>query len=305
MAGSLNKAQLIGHLGRDPEIRHARDGRAIANFSIATSESWRDKTTGERRERTEWHRIVIFNEGLVGVAEKYLKKGAKVFVEGQIMTRQWEGQDGQERWTTEIVLQGFGAQLLMLDRQQNGPGPGAALGAGDYGLDQVRAAWPVIGPKHADEQFFNFPHPHYHVDARFVSASLAARIGRYHLDAIDLAAQRYPFSEAFNYGPPQRLSAPVWRRRRCVDPDPPYHHYAVAPVRGLNAAFAGHQAKRGKPGWICPHRGAPLGSLAPDAHGVITCPLHGLRIDATTGRCVGPAETGEPRRGRAQREGDQ
>ena len=111
---------------------------------------------------------------------------------------------------------------------------------------KVRAAWPVIGPKHADRDFFNFPHPHYHVDARFVSASLAARIDRDHLDTIALAVQRYPLSEAFNYGPPQSLSAPVWRRRRCVDPDPPYHHAAVAPIRSLNAAFAGRTAKRGR-----------------------------------------------------------
>lgn len=140
MAGSLNKAQLIGHLGHDPDMRRTQDGRPIANFSVATTESWRDRNSGERRERTEWHRIVIFNEGLCGVAEKYLRKGSKVYLEGQIMTRKWEDKTGTERYTTEIVLQSFDSKLLMLDRQQNGPG--RASGPGDYSLDNDRAAGP-------------------------------------------------------------------------------------------------------------------------------------------------------------------
>lgn len=114
MAGSINKVILIGNLGSDPEIRRSQDGRPIANLSIATSESWRDKNSGERREKTEWHRVVIFNEGLCKVAESYLKKGSKVYIEGQLQTRKWE-KDGVERYSTEIVLQGFNGNLTMLD----------------------------------------------------------------------------------------------------------------------------------------------------------------------------------------------
>jgi single-strand DNA-binding protein len=115
MAGSVNKVILIGNLGADPEIRRTADGRPIANLRVATSESWRDKTTGERRERTEWHRVVIFSEGLAKIAEQYLKKGAKVYLEGQLQTRKWQDKDGQDRWTTEVVLQGFNSVLTMLD----------------------------------------------------------------------------------------------------------------------------------------------------------------------------------------------
>ena len=143
MAGSINKAILVGNLGQDPEIRHTQDGRPIANLSIATSESWRDKNTGERREKTEWHRVVIFNEGLAKVAETYLKKGAKVYVEGQIATRKWQDQAGTDRYTTEIVLQGFGCSLQMLDRMNNGPG--SPSGADDYGYDNDRAAGSTSG----------------------------------------------------------------------------------------------------------------------------------------------------------------
>ena len=107
MAGSVNKVILVGNLGDDPEIRRTQDGRPIANLRIATSESWRDKNTGERRDKTEWHRVVIFSEGLCKVAEQYLRKGSKVYIEGQLQTRKWQGQDGQDRWTTEVVLQGF------------------------------------------------------------------------------------------------------------------------------------------------------------------------------------------------------
>src|SRR3989337_919244 len=120
MAGSVNKAILIGNLGRDPEIRSLQDGNRVANLSVATSESWRDKSSGERRERTEWHRVVIFNERLVEVAEKYLKKGAKVYLEGQIQTRKWTDQSGVEKYTTEIVLQRFRGELTMLDSRGGG-----------------------------------------------------------------------------------------------------------------------------------------------------------------------------------------
>ena len=120
MAGSVNKVILIGNVGKDPEIRRTQDGRPIANLRIATSESWRDKATGERREKTEWHSVVIFNEGLCRVAEQYLKKGAKVYLEGQLQTRKWQGQDGQDRYSTEVVLQGFNSTLTMLDSRGGG-----------------------------------------------------------------------------------------------------------------------------------------------------------------------------------------
>jgi single-strand DNA-binding protein len=116
MAGSVNKVILIGNLGKDPEIRRTQDGRPIANLSVATSDTWRDKATGERREKTEWHRVVIFNEGLCRVAEQYLKKGSKVYLEGQLQTRKWQDQSGQDKYTTEVVLQNFNSQLTMLDR---------------------------------------------------------------------------------------------------------------------------------------------------------------------------------------------
>src|SRR5687768_312987 len=108
MAGSVNKVILVGNLGSDPEIRALPSGSKVCNLSLATSESWRDKNTGERREKTEWHRVVIFSEGLVKVAEQYLKKGAKVYVEGQLQTRKWQDQSGADKYSTEVVLQGFG-----------------------------------------------------------------------------------------------------------------------------------------------------------------------------------------------------
>lgn len=128
----LNRVQLIGNLGKDPEIRHTRDDRAIASFSIATSETWKDKSTGEKREKTEWHAVVVFSEGLVKLVERYLKKGSRVLVEGKIATRKWQDKDGADRWTTEIVLQGFDARLLMLDRAEGSRRP-AADSADDYG----------------------------------------------------------------------------------------------------------------------------------------------------------------------------
>jgi single-strand DNA-binding protein len=132
MAGSVNKVILIGNLGADPEIRRTSDGRPVANLRVATNESWRDKTTGERRERTEWHRVVIFNEGLCRIAEQYLKKGAKVYLEGQLQTRKWQDKEGQDRYSTEVVLQGFNSQLQMLDARGGGeslPDNGAEFGA--------------------------------------------------------------------------------------------------------------------------------------------------------------------------------
>ena len=122
MAGSVNKVILIGNLGADPEVRHTQDGRPIVNLRLATSESWRDKASGERKERTEWHRVVIFSEPLCRVAEQYLKKGSKIYVEGQLQTRKWQDQSGQDRYSTEVVLQGFNSQLTMLDGRQGGGG---------------------------------------------------------------------------------------------------------------------------------------------------------------------------------------
>ena len=116
MAGSVNKVILVGNLGKDPDVRRTQDGRPIVNLSVATSETWRDKATGERKEKTEWHRVVIFNEGLCRIAEQYLKKGSKVYLEGQLQTRKWQDQSGQDKYSTEVVLQGFNSQLTMLDR---------------------------------------------------------------------------------------------------------------------------------------------------------------------------------------------
>ena len=133
MAGSVNKVILIGNLGADPEIRRTNDGRPIANLRVATSESWRDKNTGERREKTEWHRVVIFNEGLTKIAEQYLKKGSKVYLEGQLQTRKWTDQSGVERYSTEVVLQGFNSQLTMLDGRGQGGSADAVENGGDFG----------------------------------------------------------------------------------------------------------------------------------------------------------------------------
>ncbi|HAK62229.1 MAG: single-stranded DNA-binding protein [Pseudomonadota bacterium] len=126
MAGSVNKVILVGNLGADPEIRRTQDGRPIANLRIATSESWKDRNTGERREKTEWHRVVIFNEGLCRVVEQYLRKGSKVYLEGQLQTRKWQDQSGQDRYSTEVVLQGFNSVLTMLDSAGGGRAQGGA-----------------------------------------------------------------------------------------------------------------------------------------------------------------------------------
>src|SRR6186713_3394119 len=129
MAGSVNKVILVGNLGKDPEIRRTQDGRPIANLSVATSESWRDKNTGERKEKTEWHRVVIFSEGLCKIAEQYLKKGSKVYLEGALQTRKWTDQAGVEKYSTEVVLQGFNAVMVLLDRPEGGAGGGASGGS--------------------------------------------------------------------------------------------------------------------------------------------------------------------------------
>jgi single-strand DNA-binding protein len=143
MAGSVNKVILVGNLGKDPEIRRTQDGRPIANLSIATSETWRDKATGERKEKTEWHRVVIFNEGLCKVAEQYLKKGAKVYIEGQLQTRKWTDQSGAEKYSTEVVLQGFNSTLTMLDGRGGGGGSfGGDEGGGDFGVSGPSSAPP-------------------------------------------------------------------------------------------------------------------------------------------------------------------
>lgn len=122
MAGSVNKVILVGNLGADPDVRQTKDGRPIVNLSIATSENWKDRSTGERREKTEWHRVVIFSEGLARVAEQYLRKGSKVYIEGQLQTRKWTDQSGVDKYSTEVVLQGFNSTLTMLDGRGDGDG---------------------------------------------------------------------------------------------------------------------------------------------------------------------------------------
>jgi len=130
MAGSVNKVILVGNLGKDPEVRRMTSGDPVVNLSVATSESWRDKASGERKEKTEWHRVVIFNKNLAEVAEKYLRKGSKVYVEGQLQTRKWTDKDGAEKYSTEVVLQNFRGELTMLDGRNGGEG-GGGRGAGE------------------------------------------------------------------------------------------------------------------------------------------------------------------------------
>ena len=120
MAGSVNKVILVGNLGADPDVRSTKDGRPVVNLSVATSENWRDKNSGERREKTEWHRVVIFSEGLCRIAEQYLKKGSKVYLEGQLQTRKWQDDKGNDRYTTEVVLQNYGGTMTMLDTRNGG-----------------------------------------------------------------------------------------------------------------------------------------------------------------------------------------
>ena len=149
MAGSVNKVILVGNVGADPEIRRTQDGRPIANLRIATSETWSDRNSGERREKTEWHTVVVFNEGLCKVVEQYVKKGAKLYIEGQLQTRKWQDQQGQDRYSTEVVLQGFGSTLTMLDGRGEGGGAsggrGSGAGGNDYG-DDYGAPAPASSP---------------------------------------------------------------------------------------------------------------------------------------------------------------
>ena len=140
MAGSVNKVILIGNLGRDPEVRNFPNGGKVCNLSIATSENWKDRNTGERREKTEWHSVAIFNEGLVRVAEQYLRKGSKVYLEGQLQTRKWQDQSGNDRYSTEVVLQGFGSTLTMLDGRGDSGGGGGASGGYDSGYSSPEPA---------------------------------------------------------------------------------------------------------------------------------------------------------------------
>ena len=146
MAGSVNKVILIGNLGADPEVRRTQDGRPIVNLRVATSDSWRDKNTGERKEKTEWHRVVIFSEGLCRVAEQYLKKGSKVYIEGQLQTRKWQDQSGQEKYSTEVVLQRYRGELTMLDGRSGG-GEGFAVEQVDDEAPAPRASAPRGGTR--------------------------------------------------------------------------------------------------------------------------------------------------------------
>ena len=138
MAGSVNKVILIGNLGKDPEVRRTTSGDPVVNLSVATSESWRDKASGERKEKTEWHRVVIFNKNLADVAEKYLRKGSKVYVEGQLQTRKWTDKDGAEKYSTEVVLQNFRGELTMLDGRNGGSEGG---GGGSRGASEAPASF--------------------------------------------------------------------------------------------------------------------------------------------------------------------
>ena len=154
MAGSVNKVILVGNLGRDPEIRSTQDGMRIANLSLATSESWRDKNTGERREKTEWHRIAVFNDRLVDVIEKYLRKGSKIYVEGQLQTRKWTDNQGMERYTTEVVLQRYRGELTMLDGRGDGGGGGFGepSGGGNFGGPSGGGGGPAPGGSDLDDE---------------------------------------------------------------------------------------------------------------------------------------------------------
>lgn len=157
MASSVNKVILVGNLGADPDVRTTNDGRPIVNLSIATSENWRDKNTGERRERTEWHRVVIFSEGLAKVAQQYLKKGSKVYLEGQLQTRKWTDQSGQDKYTTEIVLQGFNSNLTMLDGRSGGgeeggfSSPRSSAPSGGGGSQRPQASAPAFDSGGSDD----------------------------------------------------------------------------------------------------------------------------------------------------------
>src|SRR5690554_368616 len=157
MAGSVNKVILVGNLGADPEVRNLPSGGKVVNLSIATSENWKDKNTGERREKTEWHRVVIFSEGLARVAESYLKKGSKVYIEGQLQTRKWQDQSGADKYSTEIVLQGFNSNMTLLDGRGDSGGGGGGddgggfRGAGGGGARRPQANAPAFEPGGMDD----------------------------------------------------------------------------------------------------------------------------------------------------------
>jgi single-strand DNA-binding protein len=138
MAGSVNKVILVGNLGNDPEVRNLPSGGKVVNLSVATSERWKDRNSGEQREKTEWHRVVIFSEGLARVAEQYLKKGSKVYLEGQLQTRKWQDQSGQDKYSTEVVLQNFNSSMVLLDGRGEGAGEGGSRGNDDGGFRGVR-----------------------------------------------------------------------------------------------------------------------------------------------------------------------
>ena len=150
MAGSVNKVILIGNLGRDPEVRHGQDGTKIVNLNIATSESWKDKNSGDRKEKTEWHRVVIFNDRVADVAERYLKKGSKVYIEGALQTRKWTDQSGVEKYSTEIVISRFKGELTLLDGREGGGGGGGydagQGGESDYGAPSAPRSAPARAP---------------------------------------------------------------------------------------------------------------------------------------------------------------
>ena len=153
MAGSVNKVILVGNLGADPEVRQFQNGGQVCNLRIATSETWRDKATGERKEKTEWHTVAIFSEGLIKVAQNYLKKGSKVYLEGKLQTRKWQDKDGNDRYSTEIVLQGFDATLVMLDGRGEGGGIGGGGGGGrDTGYSGGGGRQQMSGPKESFSQ---------------------------------------------------------------------------------------------------------------------------------------------------------
>lgn len=150
MAGSLNKAILIGNVGKDPEIRSTQDGKEIASFSVATSESWKDRDTGERKEKTEWHRVVIFSQPLVGIIKKYVHKGSKLYIEGSLHTRKWTDQSGIEKYSTEVVLQAYNGVMVMLDAKQNGAGVSHDLNRDTAHVDD--SAKPSYEVEHIDDE---------------------------------------------------------------------------------------------------------------------------------------------------------
>lgn len=155
MAGSVNKVILVGNVGQDPEVRQFQNGGQVCSFSLATSENWKDKNTGERREKTEWHRISVFSEGLIRVVQSYVKKGSKLYIEGQLETRKWQDQNGQDRYSTEVVLRGFGATLTMLDSRNSGGDGGYTQDSVAYGNQGQGGARQMDGPAQNFSQDFD------------------------------------------------------------------------------------------------------------------------------------------------------